>query len=103
MWPSNCAKLHHMLGSLLVFTCIECKDCQMFSIRFLQIPNWLYPNMITFLWYNERMQIMMEMKKIKLNKANLIIFRKANVALEKRMLGMNEMNFVFPHLVSPME
>ncbi len=53
--------------------------------------------MITFLWYNERMQIMMEMQNFNLHNANLIVFGKANVALEKRTLGTNEMNFVHPH------
>ncbi len=53
--------------------------------------------MIIFLWYIERMQIMMEMQNFNLNNANLIVFGKVNVALEKRTLGMNEMNFVHPH------
>jgi hypothetical protein len=57
MWPNNFAMLHHMLGSLLVLIPIRRKDCQMLAIRFLQIPKWLYPNMITFLWYNERMDM----------------------------------------------
>ncbi len=76
--------LHHILGSLLVLTPNKCKDCQMLAIRFLEIPNLLYPNMITFLWYNESMQIMIEMQIFNLKNANNIVFRKANVALEKR-------------------
>jgi hypothetical protein len=59
--------------------------------------------MITFLWYVERMQIMMEMQNFNLDNANLIVFGKANVALGKRTLGMNEMNIVHPHEVSSME
>ncbi len=43
------------------------------------------------------MQIMMEMQNFNLDDANLIGFGKANVALEKRTLGMSEMNFVLPH------
>jgi hypothetical protein len=57
MWPNNCARLHHTLGSLQILTPINCKDCQMLAIRFLEISNWLYPNMITFLWYNEKMDM----------------------------------------------
>jgi len=57
MWPNNCARLHYTLESLFVLTPINCKDCQMLAIRFLEISNWLYPNMITFLWYNERMDM----------------------------------------------
>jgi hypothetical protein len=57
----------------------------MLAIRFLKTPNLLYPNMITFLWYNESMQIMMEMQNFNLDNANcVIVFRKANVAFEKK-------------------
>jgi hypothetical protein len=40
---------------------------------------------------------MMEMQNFNSHNANLIVFAKANVAFEKRTLGMNEMNFVHPH------
>jgi hypothetical protein len=43
------------------------------------------------------MQIMMEMQNFNLDNVNLIVFGKANVALEKRTLKTNEMNFVHPH------
>ncbi len=46
---------------------------------------------------------MMEMQNFNLENANLIVFGKANVALEKRTIGMNEMNIVRPHEVSSME
>jgi hypothetical protein len=58
----------------------------MLAIRFFKTPNLLYPNMITFLWYNESMQIMMEMQNFNLDNANsVIVFRKANVAFEKEL------------------
>jgi hypothetical protein len=56
----------------------------MLAMRFLEHLNLLYPNMITFLWYNESMQIVMEMQNFNLHNSHyLIVSRKANVALEK--------------------
>jgi len=40
--------------------------------------------MITFLWYIERMQIMMEMQNFNLDNANLIVFGKAKCGLGKK-------------------
>jgi hypothetical protein len=75
----------------------------MLAIRFLQIPNSSYPNMIPFYGTMKDAKIMMEMQNFNFYNANLIVFGKENVALEKRKLGMNEMNFVHPQKVSPME